>query len=453
MTDILLVPLDNRPCTSRFPVELAAITGFKAALPPAQILGNVQKPARLDQLQSWLENQLDTAQVLVLSLDTWLYGGLVFSRKSTESLQNLQARLTDLKKLKARFPSLRISAFATLLRLSNHNDATEERPYWADYGTDIHRYAWLEDYLSKHPEPSLEQEYQALKTHLPTAVLTDYRALRQRNFTLLLEALQYAQDGIFENLYIGCDDSGEYGWNIQEKTELSSQIQARGLEKKVLIYPGADEIASVLFMRTLVPERLKVAVNYSFPETCEMATLYEGVPLSETLQAQAQAAGIEWVSAEQAQAQLWIHNPPQRQTDQYLDRAFRQPITPAEYARIVQALETQNLPSALADICYANGGDQQLLEQLEEKQALHRLSVYSAWNTTGNTLGFALAWLKACLHQQDRKLQLRFLLERLLDDGWYQGIMRQRLCAHYSEPVTLDSCLRFLSFGNERLKQ
>jgi hypothetical protein len=154
---------------------------------------------------------------------------------------------------------------------------------------------------------------------------------------------------------------------------------------------------------------------------------------------------------------LWLHNPPQLQFDQYLDRVSRQPLDSADYLRLGKAIKASALPVAVADLCYANGGDHGLLQAFEEQALLPLIKGYSAWNTSGNTLGFAFAWLKAWLHSQaqgcaSEAVQTRFLLERLLDDGWYQGVMRQRLCQHYSEPVTLDSCLRLLAFGNERLQ-
>lgn len=459
MAHALLLPLDNRPCTSRFPLEIAAIAGFEVIVPPVSLLGDVKNPADLAGLETWLEAQLAQVPLVVISLDTWLYGGLVFSRKSTASVQQLTERFQALVQLKSRFPQLRIAAFATLLRLSNHNDATEERPYWAELGEKIFRYAWLEDALSRQetPDPVLSTEFQALHSQIPCECLSDYRELRQRNLNLLFQALDAVQAELFDYLYIGCDDSGEYGWNVQEKAQLAQTIAQKELGSRVLLYPGADELASALVIRALIPQPVPVALAYTFPESCSLPTLYEGLPLEQTLQAQAQAAGVLVSSVPQAQALLWLHNPPQLQFDQYLDRVLRQPLDSADYLRLGNALKASLLPVAVADLCYANGGDQGLLEAFEAQGLLPLLKGYSAWNTTGNTLGFAFAWLKAWLHSQSEhletgSLQTRFLLERLLDDGWYQGVMRQKLCQHYSDPVTLDSCLRLLAFCNERLQ-
>lgn len=459
MPHAILLPLDNRPCTSRFPLEIASIAGFEVLSPPSALLGDVKKPASLAGIETWLEAHLAEVPLLVISLDTWLYGGLVSSRKNMAPLVELSERLQSLFQLKARYPKLRVAAFATLLRLSNHNDATEERPYWAEYGEKIFRYAWLEDLLSQSaaPDSALQAEFSALQRQIPSACLVDYQELRQRNLALLFQALEAVAENIFDTLYIGCDDSGEYGWNVQEKRQLAQAVAQKNLATRVLLYPGADELAAALLIRALIPAAPRLALAQTFPEAFDLCTLYEGQPLSQTFTAQAQAVGVEVTEAETAQALLWLHNPPQLQFDQYLEREGRQPVNAKDYLRVMHAIKTNDLPVAVADLCYANGGDQRLLEAFESEGVLPLLKGYSAWNTTGNTLGFALAWLKAWLHSQlseakTETLQARFLMERLLDDGWYQGVMRQQLCQHYLEPVTLDSCLQLLAFCNQRLQ-
>lgn len=452
MADAVLLPLDNRPCTYRFPVELAAMAGFTVCVPPAALLGDFTRPASLQALQDWLESQAAEVPLLVLSLDTWLYGGLVFSRKSTANMSELQKRLEWLSHLKSHYPELRIAAFATLLRLSNHNDATEERSYWADYGTKLYRLSWLEHAMEEQEDKNLKQEWESLCGHIPEAVLQDYRTLRARNFQLLSLAVKQVASGVFETLYIGCDDSGRYGWNVQEKQHLSLQIQQQHLETQVLLYPGADELAAVLLLRQLQPKPVKLQVLYTFPEQASLTTLYEGIPLQESLAFQARAVGVELVSQrKEAAALLWIHNSPQPQIDQYLDRKNRQPLSHTDYLRLSHVLETSSLPCGVADVCYANGGDQGLLEHLQKTKLWSRLGAYAAWNTTGNTLGCILAWLKALQIPGDPVPRIRFLLERLLDDGWYQGVLRQRLCQDYRQPVTLDTCLRYMAFAKQQL--
>lgn len=464
----LLLPLDGRPCNAAFPVALASMAGCQLLTPPLESLGNARQPARREALTQWLASRLEPGSVLFLSLDTWVYGNLVASRKNREALADLRQRLQSLCELQAEH-QLQIHAFATLLRLSNSNDDTEERPYWAQHGQEIYRFSWLEHALASGLEqPELAAEYAALQAIVPAEVLADYRGLRQRNLALLEQVLAAVGAGHFSSLLIGCDDGGEYGWTRQEKAHLQSQIAAQGLEAQVLIYPGADELACSLVARTLVPEPLAVEVHWSHPEACEQTTRYEGVPLLQTLQAHAQAVGLQLQSAAAKHAEanpteakpteapaglLWVHNPPtgQAQIDQFLDRNTRLPLAENALERLKSSLLDSELPLALADVAYANGGDIAWLKALEAEGLLLALSAYAGWNTSGNTLGCLLAWFKIYLHGlKNPQAHQRFLLERLADDGWYQGHLRQQLSSHYSDPVTLQTCLQLISELNTR---
>ncbi|HEY9840824.1 MAG TPA: DUF4127 family protein [Candidatus Obscuribacterales bacterium] len=452
MADWLFLPLDGRPCNARFPVELAALAGQALASPPTEQLGNARQSARRDRLQAWLESRLEGAQGLMLSLDTWIYGNLVASRKNREGLEQLRARIGLLADYRAR--GLAIHGFATLLRLSNSNDDTEERPYWALHGQQIYRYSWLEHYLRENQDAELEAEFASLEAAIPTEALADYRQLRARNFAILQELLTAVEQELLQTLLIGCDDGGSHGWTVLERQHLQAEIEARGLGQHVLLYPGADELACTLLARVLAPQPLRLQLAWTHPEANAQITRYEGIPLAETLAHQARAAGVELADPDETgEGLLWIHNPPGEQIDQFLDREHRVAFAAAHTEALLAALRQNGIPVALADVVYANGGDIELLECLERERQLFGLSAYAGWNTAGNTLGMLLAWFKLCLLRlRDPAAQQRFLVERLADDGWYQGWLRQQLCAHYSEPVTIDSCIQAIAFYNEKFR-
>lgn len=458
MADWLYLPLDGRPCNARFPAELAALAGHRLKVPPVDLLGSAREQARRDRLQVWLESQAEGAQGLLLSLDTWLYGNLVASRKNRESLESLLERLEGLRSFQAK--GLGIHGFATLLRLSNGNDATEERPYWAQHGQRIYRFSWLGDYLAENEaDISARSEYEGLQAAIPADVLADYRQLRARNFAVLERLLDAVKEGLLQSLLIGCDDGGSHGWTVQERRRLQARIEAEQLSDKVLLYPGADELACSLLARVLEPRRPRLGVAWTYPEARAQITRYEGLPLERTLAHQARAVGVELVEVDTEGPELpkglaglvWIHNPPAGQIDQFLDRETRVSHSDQQLEPLQQALKRADLPLALADVCYANGGDLQLLSTLEDGRSLFGLTAYAGWNTAGNTLGMLLAWFKLQLLQGcDAEAQRQFLIERLADDGWYQGELRQRLCGHYSEPVTINSCIQAIAFFNSK---
>lgn len=481
MTHCLYIPLDGRPCNARFPIELAQLAGIQVRTPETRLLGNAKTPAALKALDHWLAaaceaSPPDTEILLFVSLETWLYGNLVASRKSTQSLANVLDRLHTLEALRSRYPQLKIYALATLLRLSNSNDDTEERPYWKTHGKQIYRYSWLEHYLSHHHQSPEQregdphwQEFKALQEAIPDTVRADYKALRARNFTVLEAVVKGLQSGWIEQCLLGCDDGGTYGWNVQERERLLQYQKELNLEQQWLIYPGADELGSVLMARALIPEQHTLQLQWTHPEAQVQVTRYEGIPLTHTLRAQAHAAGITLKTDTTADSAgvLWLHNPPlaadtsdpHNQIDQFLDRETRVPVTQRAYEHLSHALHHAKTPVMVADVLYANGGDAALLSHLEHTQALFQLSGYAAWNTTGNTLGYLLAWFKFYLkyvHPSDTRRQnqhLKILMERLADDGLYQGEWRQQWCQHYTDPVTLDTCVQGIYAFNQRFRQ
>lgn len=453
MPTALFIPLDDRPCTARFPQSLAAIAGTPLQVPPLEWLGNPTRAARLRDLHTWVESRVSESPLLLLSLDTWIYGGLIPSRQSRAPQSQLENHWQRLHALKKAHPHVTIHGFATLQRISDSHDATEEQPYWAQYGREIHHLSACEHEQQVAPTSDGAIALAAAQALVPPEIVADYRALRARNYALLEQMVQGVAEGLLASLTLGCDDGTTYGWNVQERQALAAHIQQLGLEDRVWLYPGADELAHTLVARVLATTPLRVQIHWTHPEQADGVTRYEGIPLTATLAAQARAAGVVLVT-ENPEARLWIHNPceePQR--DQYLERE----VPPLSYESEQVITEIQSLlaaeqPLALADVRFANGGDLPLLQALEAQQLLFQLKGYSAWNTAGNTLGTALAWLKLSHQRPSSEAHLRFLIERYADDGWYQGHLRQQLCAHYSEPVTLNACVKAIAFLNDQFR-
>ena len=371
---------------------------------------------------------------MILALDTWIYGGLIFSRKSRDSFEVCLERLSLLEHLVQQFKTVQFYGFATLMRLSNSNDATEEQAYWADYGAWIYRYSYLEHFLSVHSDPTLEREWLELQPKIPSIYREDYRQLRERNFRVLESLLTLVTKGIFCLLYLGHDDSGQWGWNVQERLSLKTFIIQKQLQTCVLMYPGADELACTLTIKALLPSTLPLQILHAIPHSEQHITLYEGIPLKDTLAYQAKAVGFELTH--RSNNIFAIYSPPFKQQDCFLERESVLDNAPTPFINQVKEHLSQKQVVTIADIHYANGGI--LWQSLLEDPFWIQLAGYTAWNTTGNTLGMALAWLKAYLNSSPATYlaHLTFLLERLADDGLYQGYLRQKLCEHYSQPVT-----------------
>ena len=80
----------------------------------------------------------------------------------------------------------------------------------------------------------------------------------------------------------------------------------------------------------------------------------------------------------------------------------------------------------LLDLAYANGGDFSFMSILMQECRWSTLYGYAAWNTAGNALGTVLTQI-ILSDGVNGRLNRRFTAERLLDDLFYQAIVREKV--------------------------
>ena len=97
--NIAFVPIDNRPVCYTLPEQICAIDKeINLFLPEREWLGDLHKYADVDKIFEWLENLADT-DVIILSLDTVAYGGLISSRRCNDSFEKIKERVENLKNI------------------------------------------------------------------------------------------------------------------------------------------------------------------------------------------------------------------------------------------------------------------------------------------------------------------------------------------------------------------
>jgi hypothetical protein len=423
MTRLACLPLDDRPVNYDYPRELAALAGFEIKLPPREWLGNPWHPSRHAELVNWLERAALEADALLVALDTLGYGGLIPSRTSRESAEQVLARLSILKELKVRQPDLLILAYSVILRISRADSAEEEKEYWAEYGSRMFRLSWLEHKSGLGEADAVEiAERAALRAQIQDSVYEDYLQGRRRNHAVNRAMLDWLGEGVFDYLLLPQDDTADYGWNIAEARALQSTIRLRGLSNRAISYPGADETASLLLARHACQQAgfaPRVWPRYSSAVSAQVVTAYEDRPMHELLKAHlAPLNGFLADSPQQADLLLFLNAPAESQGAADLQGLIAQELThPSshilndkddmygvtrremtsprrsveEFVRALQAALDSRLPVALADVAFVNGADLLLGRQLMQTGLVSRLSAYAGWNTAGNTLGTVLA--------------------------------------------------------------
>ena len=360
-----LIPLDSRPATSLLPVRIAAVGGLEVLTPPRDLLGTAKMGANLEAIRDWLWTA--NPRALVVSLDALAYGGLVQSRSSTVSSQEAWDRLW-------------------MLRLWR---VVTKRPIFASIT-------------------------------IPRA--PDARD-RPRNLDVIRKAIQWAEDGTLERLYITWDDALPGSPAPAEGAKIASEVEARGL-KNVLVYPGADEVTGSLISSFALQElqvKPKVRLEFSDPSARMNIIKYDGLPLEKSAERQANAAGLEVVTdgTEPKQSEdftLYIYNGGDLRA-----------------AAVRLSVLQRRAPTALVDVANVNKASSPLVNDIVVLERFMKLWAFAAWGTPGNNLGtaFAQAGLRSTRPESPASLEL--LVHQYLNDFVYSSLVRDAIRKRWPE--------------------
>lgn len=393
---ILFLPIDNRPvCYSLANDIVAQDSSIKLYLPPREALGGLTKNADINALFDWIKN-CPKSNAIILSLDTIAYGGLIPSRRTNESFEDIKKRLIDLKEI-LKEKDAKIFAFSSIMRISNNNYNEEEKEYWKDYGKKIFEYSFSGGIN---------------KSDIPDEIITDYLATRKRNFEINKLYLEWQKEGLFDTLIFSKDDCAEFGFNVQEAQEL----ERLGAKTKT----GADEIPLSLLSRAIEKE-IKVFVEYTEPNYKDLISNYEDVSIEKSVLGQLELSGFKMVeNKKDADLILIVNNFIEKQGELVMNwptQAFNKTFT------------SPKKPYCIADVRFTNGADNNFVEQLLPQIDLNKFYGYAGWNTSANTLGSLLAGVKVKFKalEYDEEAFKRLQMIRFLDDWAYQANVRAQI--------------------------
>lgn len=382
---ICFIPIDNRPVCYNLAKDIAAIDeNIELFIPPREFLGDLTRSAGVNEIIEWIEN-IPECDAMVISLDTIAYGGLIPSRRSPDSIDKIKIRLNRLKPL---LEGKKVYAFSSIMRISNNNYNEEEKEYWKDWGKKIFEYS-----------------YSGVNDGIPQAILDDYLATRKRNFEINKTYL----NGDLNTLIFSKDDCAPKGFNVDEAREL----ERLGAKTKT----GADEIPLTLLARAIEKE-IKVFVEFTEPDYKDCISNYEDVSIEKSVQGQLELGGFTQVQTrEEADVILIVNNFIEKQGEHVMGwttQPFRKTFTPPDK------------PYAIADVRYANGADNDFVEQLLPQIDLKNFYGYAGWNTSANTIGSLLAGVKVRWNagKYNEAAFKRLQIIRFLDDWAYQANVR-----------------------------
>jgi hypothetical protein len=472
---IALLPLDERPANTRYPAHVAAIAGASLVLPPQDALPDLRVPASRDDLTLWLKNEAAQCDGIVASIDLLGYGGLIASRISHDSIDEVLQWITPLSELRSEHRP--VFAFNVIQRISNANDATEEPAYWAQYGMRLYRLSREMDLQNEKGSERFKRSDSSDNSPAYTLAVQDWLTRRARNHAVNLAMLREAAMGKFDLLVIPSDDTSPIGLSARERKHLEFWRDALALTaltpvlslwegEKVLMYPGADDLGSAMVARMINHKRNhspRVFVHFTDEAMADNIAPYEDRPIHQAVTTQVMAVGAQTVTRIDEADLVLVVSPPfeRKERDPHpLDfdcderRAYLLPAV----QRIAQWVR-EGRRVAIADVAFPNGAEPAFVELLFEHVDIAKLAAFGGWNTAGNTLGSVLAC--ACVPCDDDRARQIALAHHLLEDWGYQSVVRDDLRSWLSEtfgqpvipPDHLDEATAFTAAWLEPIAQ
>lgn len=260
-----------------------------------------------------------------------------------------------------------------------------------------------------------------IETQIPVNILEDYLKIRERNFSVNKNYLEWQSEGIFDFLVFTRDDTAEFGLNI---------IEADYLAQYAKVHTGFDEVMLTILTRVLAEnfnKKIKIFTRFSTENGGKIIPRYEEKILEKTTEFQIKMCGAEPEKIpEKADLVLLVHTPVESQNDLALEEFVElDSISSVDFC--INYILDSNKPVILADVKNANGSDSLLVSNIL-KQDLD-LYGYAGWNTASNTIGTALATgITRYIAEKENSFCVeafnRAIFARFVDDCAYQSLIR-----------------------------
>ena len=451
---VLYVPQDNRPVSLQYTVDTAKAAGFTVITPPQSMISGRTYEGHADEVWNWVEQNAGRADVMVLSTDSLVYGGLVDSRKHNLPLATLKNRVQRIKKLKEAHKNVAIYGFGTVMRSPRASGGGTEPAYYADYGPTIFQIAALQDKLDAGSLTAEEtSKLMALQASVPVEYLQDWFNRRQKNMNVNKDLIDEVKDNVFTYFALGHDDTSSLSQSAMEGRYLN--MYSKNLSPRVYgSFPGADQLGLLLIARARVDRTGDVPsfeVIYPLGGAGKTVPHYEDQSIEETIAEHVVAVGGTFTTAGKPNVLLAVNTPLTTTTGE--SEAFENfPMISASTSAFVDRIEQSvkdGVTVSVADIAYSNGSDNTLVGAFYKRGMLYKLGAYNGWNTASNTVGYAVAQglLSKYMTPEQHK---NMLTQQYLDNWAYQANIRKDIY-RMQDSIRTDN-VRYSGALNDRLE-
>ena len=417
-TTVLYVPQDDRPVSLAYTVATAQDAGYTVLTPPQYYISGRNFQGNAEAIWKWVDENISKADVLVLSTDSLIYGGLVDSRKHNLDLHTLEYRVHHIEDLHKKYPNIPMYAFGTVMRSPRASGGGVEPAYYDQYGPTIFRIAALQDKLDSQKLTADEQK----------EFLQDWFHRRQKNMEINRQLIDITKKGVFKYFALGHDDTSSLSQSAMEGRYL--QKYSKGLSPTQYgSFPGADQLGLLLIARDHVDRNHLTPtfeVIYPLGGGGETVPHYEDQKVEKTIAEHVVAVGGTMKTKGKPSVLLAVNTPLGTVTGE--SEAFENfPMisrSTNEFLDHIQAAMNQGVPVSIADIAYSNGSDNTLVYGLYQRDLLYKVSAYNGWNTASNTIGYAIAQGILGVHMDDQSHR-NMLTQQYLDNWAYQANIRK----------------------------
>ena len=426
---IVFVPLDTRPVCKDYTVETMRAAGWDILVPPEEMLSSAAHSGEPDKLLEWLEENSKQAVAVVASADALVYGGLVDSRTHHTDKTVLQSRVERLVSLKKKGHAPDIYMFVTIMRSPKASAAPVEPVYYEEWGPKLFRQGVLMDKEELSGLSRKEsKELQELKKTIPRNVIADFYGRRKINIQTTELLLHGIESGGFNYLLVGRDDTSPLSQAHREARFMGSLVNELP-KSKIRFFSGADQLGLVLLTQAV--NRLTFTSPMVYTEFApgkggDTIPTYEDDPVAVSAREHIYAAGaFPARKAKNADFVLTVNTPFNGKTLDASDA--KNTGAPDIYTKAfldkVQSYLDAGKKVIVADTKFGNGADNALVKEMFRRGIAYNVAAYGGWNTSGNTLGFALAQGMESPYYEENAAQ-DLLQVRYLDDWAYQANAR-----------------------------
>lgn len=438
---LLFIPHDNRPISKDETAAVVEKLGYEVIMPPEEYLsrgsGNFGDP---DKLWQWTEENISGVDAAMISSDSMIYGGLVPSRKHNMTEAELSARVAKFRELRAKNQHLRLYVFDSLMRTprSGIYSGTEEPSYYHDYGAAIFQSSAL---IDKRDMQGLtaqeEQRLTELQASIPADAWQDWTLRRVKNVAVSKQLIDLTREGVFSYFVIGKDDNAPYSQTHHEGRILREY--AAGIpETKFQLLAGIDEFGMLLLSRAVNDIEQKIPFVYVDYGGRGAATVpsYSDTPIGATIRSSILVAGGMQVSEPgHADFVLLVNTNANGATgeanaihkgENKILNDGKPRSTTASFVQKVNDYVVAGYRVGVADIAFANGADNALMNGLYDADLLYKIRAYAGWNTPTNSTGFVVGTGVLTDRLPDSATD-DLLTRRYLEDWGYQANVRTQL--------------------------